>query len=156
MNNELPYNGTSGWSGTDTSYERMMNDDHSGRTQARQQQAHSFIATQYRRGVTWKELAAQLLWHHGQASATLTNLHKTGQVVRLTERRNRCRVYVLPQYQDGRTSDQPASRMTQTDMRTYLEWSLRHAKVWGDKKLEEETTCLLNMYWPERNDVEMR
>jgi len=155
MNNKLPYNGTSGWSGTDTSYERMVNDDRSGRTKARQRQARSFLATQYRKGVTWKELANELSWHHGQASAALTNLHKTGQIVRLTERRDRCRVYVLPQYQDGRTIDQPALRMSQTDMRSHLEWSLRHAKVWGDSELEKVTSVLLNLYWPERNDVEL-
>jgi hypothetical protein len=40
--------------------------------------------------------------HHGQASGALSVLHKEGRIARLTERRNRCAVYVLPEYVQGR------------------------------------------------------
>ena len=53
-------------------------------------------------GLTWKELADINGWHHGQASGVLSTLHKANLVCRLTQRRNRCAVYVLWSYQDGR------------------------------------------------------
>jgi hypothetical protein len=53
-------------------------------------------------GVTWKEVADTLATHHGAASGALSNLHEKGWVVRLTEKRDRCAVYVTPEYVDGR------------------------------------------------------
>lgn len=50
-------------------------------------------------GVTWRELAAVEHMHHGSASRVLSDLHRTGHTVRLTdELRDGCAVYVLSQY----------------------------------------------------------
>lgn len=49
-------------------------------------------------GLTWRELAAATSGHHGTASGVLSNLHKSGQVARLAERRNGCGVYVLVEH----------------------------------------------------------
>jgi len=156
MSNNLPYNGTSGWSGTDTSYERMVNDDQSGKTARNHERALRILKLVGAKGVTWKELDWRAGFnHHGRTSGVLTALHKQGRIVRLKERRDRCRLYVLPEHAGDRTVDQPALRMSQTDMRSHLEWSLHHAKVWGDSELEKVTSVLLNLYWPERNDVEL-
>lgn len=54
-------------------------------------------------GVTWKEVADTLQTHHGAASGALSNLHEKGWVVRLTEKRDRCAVYVTPEYVGGRS-----------------------------------------------------
>lgn len=98
----LPYNGSSGWSGTATSMERAERADSSGTTGIRQGQTRRSLAAAAARGLTWRELAGLRNWHHGQASAVLTVLHKTGQIERLIERRDRCMVYVLPEYVAGR------------------------------------------------------
>lgn len=97
-----PYAGTSGWSGSDTSRERAERDDSDGTTADRQQRVLAILARLGAEGTTWKELAAATDWHHGQASGALSVLHKVGKVARLTERRNRCQVYVLPEHVNGR------------------------------------------------------
>ena len=148
MTGIFPYDGTSGWSGTDTSRERAVSDDSSGRTSARLNMTVQALAGVGSQGMTWKELSDVTGWHHGQASGALTVLHKNGRVVRLLEKRNRCRVYVLPDFVDGRESDLPAVRMSQEKMRAHLLWSHQHATVWGDSRLEEQTGHLLNLYWP--------
>lgn len=48
------------------------------------------------RGLTWAEFASLYSLHHGQASAALSNLHRTGGAVRLRERREGSGVYVTP------------------------------------------------------------
>jgi hypothetical protein len=107
----LPYAGTSGWSGSGTSHDRADREDHDGTTSDRQARTLAALrntVTSYgqplgcRFGITWKELADLEDWHHGQASGVLSVLHKTGRIARLTERRNRCAVYVLPEYVQGR------------------------------------------------------
>jgi hypothetical protein len=65
-------------------------------------EALNMVARNGKHGITWAELAMQKQLHHGQASGALSNLHRTGRVVRLKERRGRCGVYVLPIYVDGR------------------------------------------------------
>lgn len=99
---ELPYAGTSGWSGSDTSRDRAAFDDASGRTTERQNEVIWALLAEGRWGLTWRELADDKGWHHGQASGVLSVLHKTGHIVRLRERRNRCAVYVMPLYVDDR------------------------------------------------------
>ena len=79
---DLPYAGTSGWSGSDTSRTRAVTADASGQT--------------------WAELGDKLGAHHGTASGVLSVLHKAGRIDRLTERRDRCKVYVLPEFTAGR------------------------------------------------------
>jgi DNA-binding MarR family transcriptional regulator len=92
----LPYAGTSGWSGSDTSEERARTADTDGTTPRRQGQALASLRLAGGRGLTWKELADARGWHHGTASGVLSVLHKEGRIVRLRdERRQRSAVYVL-------------------------------------------------------------
>lgn len=118
---DLPYAGTSGWSGSATSHDRADRDDHDGTTSDRQRRTLGDLATLLRTpngrhtmgrdlGITWQELAALEGWHHGQASGVLSVLHKVGRVARLTERRNRCAVYVLPEYVNGRETSPHGGR----------------------------------------------
>lgn len=123
----LPYAGTSGWSGTATSRDRALAADRDGTTSKRQRTALAHLASSLDHGRTWRELATITGWHHGQASGVLTILHKAGRIARLTERRQRCRVYVLPEHVDGRETEpysprvQPASveEMTETIREAY-------------------------------------
>jgi len=91
---ELPYNGTSGHSGTETSKERALNADRSGKTALRQAQALNILSQRRLLGMTWKELSEITGLHHGTASGVLSVLHKTGRIARLKESRNGCKVYV--------------------------------------------------------------
>ena len=91
---ELPYNGTSGHSGTDTSKERALSADRSGKTAQRQVQALNLLSQRKMSGLTWKELSEITGLHHGTASGVLSVLHKTGRIARLKESRDGCKVYV--------------------------------------------------------------
>jgi len=91
---ELPYSGTSGHSGTDTSKVRALNADRSGKTALRQAQALNILSQRRLLGMTWKELSEITGLHHGTASGVLSVLHKTGRIARLKESRNGCKVYV--------------------------------------------------------------
>ena len=91
---ELPYNGTSGHSGTDTSKERALHADRSGKTALRQAQALNLLSQREMAGLTWKEVSEITGLHHGTASGVLSVLHKTGRIARLKETRNGCKVYV--------------------------------------------------------------
>lgn len=106
----LPYAGTSGYAaGVDTSRERAERNDADGTTARRQGQALRALEGAGPDGLTWRELAAVYTWHHGQASGVLSVLHKGKKVARLTERRDRCFVYVLPRYVGDRDT-QPQGR----------------------------------------------
>jgi imidazolonepropionase-like amidohydrolase len=102
-----PYAGTSGHTGSTASQERAVNADLSGRTRARQAAALRLLTYAGADGLTWAEIAAATDWHHGTASGTLSVLHKTGAIARLTERRNRSSVYVLPRWVRGRETATP-------------------------------------------------
>ena len=91
---QLPYNVTSGHSGTDTSRERALHADRSGRTALRQAQALNLLSQREMAGLTWKEFSEITGLHHGTASGVLSVLHKTGRIARLKETRNGCKVYV--------------------------------------------------------------
>lgn len=98
----LPYAGTSGWSGSETSRERAENADASGETTHRQIITLEIISAAAGDGITWQELSTVTGWHHGTASSLLSVLHKSGHIERLTTRRNRCQIYVLPEHVNGR------------------------------------------------------
>lgn len=53
-------------------------------------------------GLTWLEFARLDGLHHGQASAALSNLHRSGTAERLKQRRSRCGIYVLAHHVNGR------------------------------------------------------
>lgn len=111
MNNviELPYGGdthpNSGHAGSDTSQARAIREDADGTTGARQRAVLRRLAHFQETGLTWREWAAQSGDHHGQASGVLSGLHKAGRIARLTETRRRCKVYVLPEYVNGRPTE---------------------------------------------------
>lgn len=114
----LPYNGSSGWSGSDTSKERAYNADKSGRTAKVQKTALEMMQNAGDFGVTWFELAKVLQAnnptgsdHHGTASGTLSILHRDDRIARLAMRRGRCKVYVLKEYVAGRNTE-PHGRKT--------------------------------------------
>jgi predicted nucleic acid-binding Zn ribbon protein len=99
----LPYAGTSGFSGTDTSKERAVRQDKTGTTAHLQRRVIFWLENQRSHGVTWRELAEMLQLHHGTVSGALSVLHKTGYISRLKEKRNGCKIYVLPNFVNGRT-----------------------------------------------------
>ena len=94
----LPYDGSSGFSGSETSRERAERQDATGVTSERQKAVLRALDNAGERGATWKEIGDAFGWHHGQASGVLSGLHKAGLITRITERRQRCQVYVLPFY----------------------------------------------------------
>lgn len=98
----LPYAGTSGWSGSNTSKERAISADEDGTTSRRQQYVLDQLNWYEDMGLTWKELSNITGWHHGTASGVLSVLHKVGLISRLKEKRGRCAVYVLPQWTLGK------------------------------------------------------
>lgn len=58
-------------------------------------------------GLTVKELRDNTGWHHGVASSALSNLHREGHIVKLAARRERCGIYILPQFvSDGQATVQ--------------------------------------------------
>lgn len=105
----LPYAGTSGWSGTETSRQRAEREDSSGITGQRQRLVLAILRDAVTRGLTVKDVREYTNWHHGQASSALTNLHRAGAIQRLSETRDRCKVYVLPEYAQGRETEAVAS-----------------------------------------------
>jgi hypothetical protein len=90
----VPYNGTAGWSGTDTSRERAMTNLRTGREYNNQQKALAYIKQAGSQGLTWKELSELTDMHHGTASGVLSVLHKSGAILRTTRVRNRCKIYM--------------------------------------------------------------
>jgi hypothetical protein len=101
----LPYNGTSGWSGSDTSESRALEADTSGKTKKRQQQAINALRESGYVGLTWIELQQVMPLHHGTLSGVLSVLHKEGVICRLSEKRGKCKVYVLPEFVGARLTE---------------------------------------------------
>ena len=109
-----PYDGgtSSGYSGTTTSHARALQEDADGTTKGRQEQTLSIATMKVDHGLTVKELREWANWHHGQASSALSNLHQAGRLVRLTETRDRCKVYVLPDYAGDRPTEPHGERQS--------------------------------------------
>lgn len=90
----VPYAGTAGWSGTDTSKSRALVNLRTGREYNNQQKALALIKQAGKLGLTWKELSNKTDMHHGTASGVLSVLHKSGAIIRGKGLvRNRCRLY---------------------------------------------------------------
>lgn len=102
---DLPYDGSSGWSGSETSRERAEHDDSTGVTGARQRAVLSLALERGADGVTWREVAETLDIHHGSASGALSVLHKVDRLARLSETRGKAKVYVLPEFVEGRATE---------------------------------------------------
>jgi hypothetical protein len=56
------------------------------------------------KGITVAELRDTNL-HHGRISGALSVLHKEGRLARLAESRDKCRIYVLPQFVNDRRTE---------------------------------------------------
>lgn len=91
---ELPYNQTSGHSGTETSEARALQADRTGQTARNQKKALDLLTQRLSSGMTWKEFSEATGLHHGTASGVLSVLHKTERIARLKASRNRCKIYV--------------------------------------------------------------
>ena len=66
----IPYNGTAGWSGTDTSKARALDNVKSGKELNNQQLALHLLKKAGTNGLTWRELSSATDMHHGTASTT--------------------------------------------------------------------------------------
>jgi len=109
MNEELPllpYAGTSGWSGTETSKQRAITADKNGTTRSRQRKAMFLLAEAGEAGLTWKELGDLTGWHHGTVSGLLSVLNRENYIVRLKATRNKCAIYVHPNFISSREISQ--------------------------------------------------
>ena len=94
-----PYAGTSGWSGSETSHDRASRRDGGGSTASLQMLLLRMVGSRGPRGLTVAEARRMLPDdHHGSISGALSNLHKAERVACLTERRESCHPYVLPQF----------------------------------------------------------
>lgn len=109
---ELPYAGTSGWSGSDTSEARAKTADRDGTTRDRQGTVLRILACKGATGATWRDIAEEMGWHHGTSSGALSTLHKAGRIERLSEKRDRCKVYVLSEFVNGRETERHGGRLT--------------------------------------------
>ena len=98
----LPYNGSSGWAGSNTSRARAEHADRIGITTQRQQATLKHLIDAGSDGLTWRDLSALTGEHHGSTSGALSNLHKAGVILRLADTRNRCAIYVTPDCVQGR------------------------------------------------------
>ena len=117
----LPYGGTSGHSGSDTSRERAEREDSDGTTSFRQRRTLALLADAGYYGLTWVDLGERLDVHHGAASGVLSTLHKAGAIARLTIRRGRCQVYVLHEYVADRPLAPYKPNTSTRQLRTILE-----------------------------------
>lgn len=116
----LPYGSnpaTAGWSGSDTSRERAEREAVDGTANERQRRVLEGMVRRGWLGATVKEVRESTGWHHGVASGVLSVLHKDGRLARLTDRRDRCAIYVLPEHVDGRdTAPHHANRRVTSEM----------------------------------------
>lgn len=106
---------TAGWSGSETSKERAVTEAQNGAARRRQAEVLGYAAVMGRTGVTVADLRDITDLHHGQVSSTLSVLHKEGRLARLTEKRDRCQVYVLPEHVDGREEAPRRARTSEAD-----------------------------------------
>lgn len=138
----LPYDGTSGHTGTDTSRERAERRDSTGLTGATQQQISGLVLGSGHTGLTIAELRAAVPGdHHGTLSGTLSVLHKEARIAMLTAKRGGCHIYVSPQYVEGRETREQGhrkSRLTADDLRL-----LGDAKRLGDEALSARTRLVV-------------
>lgn len=102
----LPYQGSSGWSGSDTSKERADRMDSSGATEHIQSQVLDVLYKHGLYGATWFEVDTELgIHHHGSSTGALSDLHKDGHIARLSERRGKSKVYVHLDFVNGRPTE---------------------------------------------------
>jgi hypothetical protein len=106
----FPYNGTSGNVKGTASEDARRADDESGATTKRQLEVIVILRALGPRGATWAEVSNYTGHHHGTVSGALSALHKEKRIARLTERRNRCSIYVMPEYVEDRETQEQGRR----------------------------------------------
>ncbi len=74
--------------------------------------ALALMQSRQNRGVTWKDLDLISHMGHGPASGALSRLHQDGRAARLREKRDRCYIYVLPEWVGDRQTSAPAKNST--------------------------------------------
>lgn len=99
-NTFVPYNGTAGWSGTETSKDRAMYNLRTGREYNNQQKALVLLKEVRSNGLTWKEFSDHVGIHHGTASGVLSVLHQAGAILRSIHIRDGCKIYYSIEYGD--------------------------------------------------------
>jgi hypothetical protein len=111
---EFPYAGTTGWAGSDTSRDRALQQDSDGTFNERETVAIDLLKMNKNHGATWRDLALYANLHHGQASGVLSILHKQEKIARLSDRRDKCAIYVLPEFiNDRETSEHRNTRASE-------------------------------------------
>jgi hypothetical protein len=152
---EVPYNGSSGWSGSETSRKRAERDDTNGVTAQRQIDTMNAIEKAGQAGLTWRELAFHYGWHHGQASGALSNLHKTGNIDRLKETREKCHVYVLPEWVLFRDTE-PFGRKQNAHPHEVIEVDLTQTAQLRIFETADGGQILIEQYWSGKMKVATR
>lgn len=94
------YAGTQGHVARPASQERAEREAHDGTAAERSLSVLALLRANPR-GLTWGEIADRLNLHHGQASGALSNLHKTGRVFMLREKRGKAHAYVHETFRDA-------------------------------------------------------
>jgi hypothetical protein len=107
-----PYGGTSGHSGSKTSEDRAAAQDADGSINKRDRRTLDLVKLEGSHGMTWRELSGNTGMHHGEASGSLSRLHLGDHLVRLTIRRERCQVYVRPEFVYGRATSEYRPNVT--------------------------------------------
>ncbi len=98
----IPYNQTEGYVRNPASKARAVNDVRSGNVETRQNQILSLVHAAEHKGMTWREVQELMPHlHHGQISATLSVLHKAGDLFQVVEQRGKSHPYVHKQFRDG-------------------------------------------------------
>lgn len=123
---------TSGHSGSETSRERAIREDATGVTTARQRETLGMAYACGAEGITVKELRDIKGWHHGQASSALSVLHKENRLARLTERRDRCQVYVSPEFAEGRETAPYKQNRSQCEEAKALLTRVLNLRMYGE------------------------
>lgn len=116
----LPFAGTTGHSGSDTSKDRAESEAASGAAAARQHSILGLLEQAGPIGLTWKEIDIKMgrVPGHGSISGSLSSMHKEGLVSALKmDRRNGSGVYVLPKFVVGRITRPYNENKTRSDAR---------------------------------------
>lgn len=98
----LPYNGTEGYSGGDSSRERAEREAASGEATERQKQIIEILRERRSAGATYREVGDELGEGHGSVSGSLSTMQQEGHITRLKQRRHRCEIYILEEFVNGR------------------------------------------------------
>jgi DNA-binding MarR family transcriptional regulator len=139
---------TTGWSGSEASHDRAIEERDNGTASERQRRTMQEVCDLGVYGITVKDLRDITGWPHGQASSTLSVLHKEGRLERLKDRRDRCHIYVHPTDVRGRET-QPHGRQKPDPLTEYeratlkdIEADLEHGFVPIRRKISVVTEAL--------------